>query len=53
MWDKRTKQCISELERHTDWVNRLIQINNNNIVSCYGDDKIRIWDIKKNHQLRY
>ena len=40
-----------EWDRHTDCVNRLIQINNNNIVSCSLDKTSRIWDIKTNQSI--
>ena len=40
IWDQRTRECIGEWEGHTGDVNRLIEINNNNIGCCSYNDKL-------------
>ena len=42
---------MEEWKGHTDRVNTLIKINNDNIVSCSSDRTIRIWDIKTNKSI--
>jgi len=40
-------EIIQELINHTKWVNKIIEINNMNLISCSFDNKMKIW--KKNN----
>ena len=43
--------CMEEWKGHTDRVNTVIQINNDNSVSCSSDRTIRIWDTTTNKSI--
>ena len=53
LYNLERKKCIYKYNAHNDGVNWLLKINENNIISCGGDNKIKIWPKidKKNLEL--
>ena len=46
-------EIIQELINHTKWVNKVIEINNMNLISCSFDNKIKIWKKNNNNNLYF
>ena len=48
LYNLEKKKCIYKFKAHENGVNWLLKVNKNNILSCGGDNKIKIWPkIKK------
>ena len=45
--DEELLKCVMTLSNHKDWVNKIIQLSNKNILTCSEDKTIKLWDLSE------